>query len=315
MSDLREAVEQYLRLRRSLGYQLREPAAVLHKFVTFAQGEGADYITTDLMLRWADQPSNAQLATKSAKLATIRRFALWRTASDPRTEVPAQDLLPAKYRRQRPYIYTEDQIRRLVRSAAQLASRRGMRGLTYSTFFGLLAATGMRLSEALALDRGDVDLDRGDLNVRKAKFGKSRLVPVHRSTATALRRYAEQRDQILGCLSTPAFFVAEHGTRITNWSTQYNFARISQQIGLRAPATGYRHGHGPRLHNLRHRFAVQTLINWYRTGVDVEREIPKLSTYLGHVHVSDTYWYIEAVPELLQLATERLMSPSREQRS
>jgi integrase len=312
MSQLREALDQYLCLRRSLGFALREPEVILRKFVAFAEDEGAAYITTDLMLSWAQRRSKAQPATKAAWLATVRRFALWQSASDPRTEVPPESLPPERYRRQRPYIYTDEEIERLLRAAAQLPSATGLRGLTYATYFGLIAVTGMRMSEGIALDRGDVDLHQGVLTIRRTKFGKSRLVPVHSSTRAALRRYAEQRDSILPRVTMPAFLVAEHGTRITQWSTRYNFAKVSQQVGLRVPARGRRHGRGPRLHDLRHRFAVQTLINWYRAGLDVEREIPKLSTYLGHVHVNDTYWYIEAVPELLQLATQRLMGQSQE---
>jgi integrase len=311
MSELRESLDHYLSLRRSLGFQLRDAEATLRNFVTFAEDEGAHYITIDLMMRWARRPSKAQPPTLAARLANVRRFALWRSASDPRTEVPLENLLPERYRRQPPYIYSDDEIERLVRAAALLPSSRGLRGLTYSTFFGLLAVTGMRVSEGLALDRGDTDLDDGVLTIRCAKLGKSRLVPVHSSTCSALRSYAEKRDRILPELLTPAFFVAEHGTRITKWSTAYNFAKVSQRVGLRASVKGRGHGRGPRIHDLRHRFAVRTLIDWYRAGIDVEREIPKLATYLGHVHVNDTYWYIEAVPELLQLATERLIDQRR----
>ncbi len=315
MSELRQAMDEYLTLRRSLGFELREPETVLRCFVAFAEREGASYIATDLVLRWTRQPSRAQPATWASWVAMVRRFARWWSATDPRTEVPPEGLLPHRFRRQRPYIYSDDEIERLVRAAAQLSSANGMRALAFSTFFGLLAATGMRLSEGLALDRSDVDLDQGILTVRRAKFGKSRLVPLHASTREALESYAAQRDRILRRVETPAFFVSEHGRRITQWSARYNFARVSQQIGLRQPVGDYRHGHGPRLHDLRHRFAVRTLIEWYRTGLDVEREIPKLATYLGHVHVNDTYWYIEAVPELLQLATERLMQQRQEELS
>jgi site-specific recombinase XerD len=280
--------------------------------VAFAEREGESYITTQLVLRWTRQPSQAQPATWASWVAMVRRFARWWSASDPRTEVPPEGLLPHRYRRQPPYIYSDDEIERIMWAAAQLPSANGMRALTYSTFFGLVAATGMRMSEGLALDRSDVDLHQGILTVQRTKFGKSRLIPVHASTREALERYAVQRDRILRRVETPAFFVSEQGRRITQWSTRYNFARVSQQIGLRLPARGCRHGHGPRLHDLRHRFAVRTLIEWYRTGRDVEREIPKLATYLGHVHVNDTYWYIEAVPELLQLATERLTQRQEE---
>ncbi len=315
MSELRQAINQYLALRRSLGFELREPETVLRRFVSFAEREGAAYITTDLVLRWTSEPSKAQPATWASWVAIVRRFARWWSATDPRTEVPPDGLLPHRFGRQPPYIYSNDEIERLVRAAAQLPSANGMRALTYSTYFGLVAATGMRMSEGLALDRSDVDLDEGILTVRRTKFGKSRLIPLHTSTREALESYAAQRDRILRRVETPAFFVSEQGRRITQWSTRYNFARLSQQIGLRPPAGGHRHGHGPRLHDLRHRFAVRTLIEWYRTGLDVEREIPKLATYLGHVHVNDTYWYLEAVPELLQLATERLMQQRQEELS
>jgi integrase len=184
----------------------------------------------------------------------------------------------------------------------------------YSTFFGLIVVTGLRISEAVKLDRDDVDLDQGILTIRRTKFGKSRLVPVHPTTRAALTRYAERRDVILGAKRTPAFFVSEQGRRITVWSARYQFAHLSQQLGHRASngelegRERYRHGRGPRLHDLRHRFAAHTLLEWYRTGVDVEREIPKLATYLGHGAVEHTYWYIEALPELLQLATERVVA-------
>lgn len=315
MSELRHAIEQYLSLRRGLGFELREAQTVLRRFVAFAEREGASSLTTDLVLRWTRQPSRAQPATWAAWVAIVRRFARWWSATDPRTEVPPEGLLPDRFRRQRPYLYSDHEIEQLVRTAAQLPSANGMRPLTYSTFFGLMAATGMRISEGLALDRRDVDLEEGIVTVRRTKFGKSRLVPLHASTREALERYAAQRNRIFRRLETPAFFVSERGRRITQWSTRYHFARVSQQVGLRAPAGGYRHGHGPRIHDLRHRFAVRTLIEWYRSGLDVEREIPKLATYLGHVHVNDTYWYLEAVPELLQLATERLIQQRQEELS
>jgi integrase len=312
MSELRQAIDQYLTLRRSLGFELRESEAVLRRFASFAERTGATYITTDLVLRWMSEPSKAQPATWASWVAIVRRFARWWSATDPRTEVPPEGLLSHRFRRQPPYIYSDDEIERLVREAAQLPSTNGMRALTYSTYFGLVAVTGMRMSEGLALDRSDVDLDEGILTVRRTKFGKSRILPLHGSTRETLQSYAAQRDRILRRLETPAFFVSDDGRRITQWSTRYNFARVSQRVGLRPPADGYRHGQGPRLHDLRHRFAVRTLIEWYRRGLDVEREIPKLATYLGHVHVNDTYWYLEAVPELLQLATERLMQRQEE---
>ncbi len=314
MSELRDAMGQYLATRRSLGFQLRQVEATLRNFVAFTEEQCAAYITVNLMLRWAKTLSRVEASTRADWLAMVRRFALWRSTADLRTEVPPENLLPARYRRKPPYIYKDQEIERLVQAAADLPSPAGLRGSTYSTFFGLIAVTGMRISEALALDRGDIDLEEEVLTIRRTKFGQSRLVPIHSSTCTALQRYAEQRGRLLPRPATPAFFLAEHGTRITQWSAAYNFAKVSQRIGLRTPIRGRRHGRGPRVHDLRHRFAVRTLIDWYRAGLDVEREIPKLATFLGHVHVNDTYWYLVAVPELLQLATDRLRDRRPEER-
>jgi integrase len=306
MSSLRDALEQYLALRRSLGFGLQLPARSLRNFVTFAEGEGASRITTDLALRWAQQSTDVQPATWAWRLAMVRRFAAWRSATDPHTEVPPAGLLPYRYHRRPPHLYTDEQIESLLEAARHLPSARGLRAMTYSTLFGLLAVTGMRVSEGLALDCGDVDLEEGVLTIRRTKFGKSRLVPIHDSTCDVLARYASQRDRLAPVRTTRGFFVSERGTRITGCSARYTFAKISQRIGLRAPAQGAELGRGPRLHDMRHRFAVRTLVAWYRAGLDVEREIPKLATYLGHVDVRDTYWYLEAVPELLELATQRV---------
>jgi integrase len=236
----------------------------------------------------------------------VRRFAIWLKSADPRTEVPPLGLLPHRYRRQRPYIYSDAEINRLIQAASELPSARGLKGCTYSTIFGLLSVTGMRVNEALSLDRGDVDLVEGIIRIRRTKFGKSRLAPVHESTRQSLTAYTRKRDKAVRGPAQAAFFLSERGTRVTEWAVRYNFAKVSRKIGLRPP--GRSHGHGPRLHDMRHRFAARTLVDWYRAGIDVERELPKLATYLGHVHVNDTYWYIEAVPELLALATQRLES-------
>jgi len=302
---LEHALNDYLRIRRSLGYRLREPEGLLRNFVAFLQAERAPYITRQLALRWATLPAKAQPATWAERLGIIRRFAIWHSATEPRTEIPLAGLLPHRYRRKPPHIYSDQEIDKVLRGSQQLPSPNGLRVRTYTTLFGLLVATGMRVNEALGLDRVDVDLERGILYIRRTKFGKSRYVPVHASTVAALKKYAEVRDRVFPAPLIPAFFISEKSSRITEWMARYTFAKLSQRVGLRASAKG--HGHGPRLQDMRHRFAARTLIHWYRAGLDVERELPKLSTYLGHVHVNDTYWYLEAVPELLQLATERLI--------
>lgn len=311
MSPLRKDLETYLAVRRGLGTELVRPAGYLRRFVEFLDHEGASVVTTALALRWATAPADATPATKASRLDDVRRFAVWLSATDPRTEVPPRGLLPDRYRRRPPYIYSDKEIESIVREATQLRSVSGLRGQTYATLYGLLAATGLRLSEALALDRDDVDLRAGVLAVRRTKFGKSRFVPVHDSTRRALQHYAHTRDRLAPRRAAPAFLLAEGGTRVTQCSARYNFVVVSRAIGLRPPARGHHHGHGPRLHDMRHRLAARTLVRWYREGRDVERELPKLSTYLGHVHVADTYWYIEAVPELLQLATERATRPRK----
>lgn len=309
---LREALGTYLSLRRSLGSELRGPGAYLHRFVEFAEREGADSITIALALRWAREPVDASPATWANRLSDVRRFAAWLSATDPHTEVPPHGLLPHRYRRRPPHIYSDQEIERILGAAAQLSSRSGLRAQTYVALFGVIATTGLRVGEAVALDRDDVDLQAGVLAIRRAKFGRSRFVPLHDSARRALKHYAERRDLLVLRPTCPAFFLSECGARVTQCSARYNFAVVSRAVGLRAPTSRQRHGRGPRLHDMRHRLAAKTLIRWYREGRNVERELAKLSTYLGHVHVADTYWYIEAVPELLQLASERGTTPQED---
>lgn len=303
MRTLRQALDAYLSMRRGLGAELKGPGAYLHQFVRFLENEGTQTITTDLALRWATAPADATARSWAARLADVRRFAEWVSATEPHTEVPPRGLIPAGICRRPPYIYTDAEIEGIVQAAHLLRSSSGLRAHTFGTLFGLLASTGLRLGEGVALDRDDVNLGAGVLAIRRAKFGKSRFVPVHVSTRIALEEYARLRDRLRPRSVCPAFFLSEPGGRITKGSAQYTFAVVSKAVGLRPP--GPERGYGPRLHDLRHRLAVQTLIRWYREGRDVERELPKLSAYLGHAHVAGTYWYLEAVPELLQLATER----------
>lgn len=311
MSTLHHAVEEYLALRRSLGFDLRDVGLQLQGFATFADHEGATHVTVDLAVRWATQSKATESATRAARLHAVCGFARWRHATDPRTEIPPPDLLPSQYHRKRPYIYSDEEIDRLLLAARGLRSRGGLRGLTYATVFGVLVVTGMRVREVVGLDREDVDLAEAVLTIRQTKFRKSRLVPVADSTRHALTTYADERDRRWHQPAT-AFFVSETGCRLTHWAVRDTFVKVSRAIGLRASLPGQRYGHGPRLHDLRHRFAVRTLVEWYRAGVNVEHHLPYLATYLGHVHVNDTYWYLEAVPELLALATQRLLDDGQE---
>jgi integrase/recombinase XerD len=301
MSELRLALEVYLTIRRALGFNLISAGGLLHSFVLFAENEGASFISTQLVLRWATQPK-CQPAQWANRLGIVRRFARYRSSADPRTEIPPEGILPHSRHRKTPYLYRDDEIVRLIQAATELSSPMGLRATTYSTFFGLLSATGMRISEPIALDREDVDLTEGILTVRRTKFGKSRLVPVHSSTQEVLRQYASLRDRIFPRPKTPSFFISERGRRLTPGSARWTFIKLSHQIGLRGPDDH----RGPRPHDLRHGFVIRTLLRLYRAGTDVERHLPTLATYLGHGHVADTYWYLSATPELLRLITSRL---------
>lgn len=302
MSPLRKAVEDYLAMRRALGFKLRLPAGMLRAFASFLERERASHITTALAVRWATQPVGVQPAQWANRLGVVRRFAQFLSASDPRTEVPPLGLLPYRYQRRPPYIYQDAEIGQLLRAAGRIDSATGLRPASYSTLIGLLAVSGLRISEAIALDDADVDLAAGVLTIRRTKFGKSRLVPLHPSTTRALRRYLRTRDRIRPRRPSAAVFVGEQGRRLTEWAVRWTFNKLSRETGLRGPTDR----RGPRLHDLRHRLAVKTLIGWYRQGADVEARLPVLSTYLGHGHLTDTYWYLSAVPELLRLAAERL---------
>jgi integrase/recombinase XerD len=310
MSRLGKALDEYLSLRRSLGFELLRAEGMLRNFVAFADQEGARFVTTDLALRWAKLPSHVQEVVWSTRLRVVRQLAEYLSAIDPRTEVPPVDLLPGKYRRRPPYIYSDDEVCQLVRAAEGLPSPTGLRAWTYATLIGLLAVTGMRHGEALALDRDDVDLETGVITIRRTKCRKSRLVPVHDTTREQLQRYARRRDRAHRSPRSNAFLVSERGHRLIQATVRHTFVMLSRQLDLRAPARS--HGYGPRLHDLRHRLAVTTLMRWYRAGGAVDAQLPVLATYLGHTKVSDTYWYLSAVPELVCLAMACFERKSRD---
>src|ERR1700682_5145782 len=238
MSLLSEALNEYVAMRRNLGFVFREPASLLRTFVAFVDQAGSPCITTDLVRQWALQPTGAHPSTWAGRLVIARRFAVWRRASDPRTEVPPADLVGQRYRRKPPQRYRDQDIVALIQSAAALPSAKHLRGRTYATLFGLLAVTGLRINEALHLDRSDVDLETGVLLIRRTKFRKSRLVPIHSTTPEARRGYSQERDRRLTTWTTPAFFLSERGTRITEWIARYTFAVVSRTVGLRPPTRG-----------------------------------------------------------------------------
>jgi integrase len=305
MSALHDALSDYLAMRRTFGTKYKWPESSLRKFVDFIETEGAGYVTTELAMLWTLQPEGVQPATYAGRLSIVRGFAIWLQAMDSRTQVPPERVLPAKYRRPKPYIYSDDEISDLMNAADQLCSASGLRAATFKTLIGLLAATGLRPGEALKLDVKDVDLASSVLAVRESKFGKSRLVPLEQTTNAALLGYSTFRDAVLPQRETPSFLVTERGSRPMGCAVRRTFAILCQNIGLR-PRRHRRSGRGPRLQDIRHTFATRRLVKWYRTDLDVDRLMPHLATYLGHVRTTETYWYIQAVPELLLLATKRM---------
>lgn len=302
MNTLRESVEDYLAMRRGLGFKLRDAGKGLLDFASFLEQRGTTYITTSLALEWAQQPSSAQPAHWAQRLSYVRGFARYRSAIDPRTEIPSSGLLPYCPGRARPYLYTDEEINRLLEAALKLPPADGLWRWTYHCLLGLLAVSGLRISEAIGLKPEEVDLSEGVLTVRGAKLGKSRLVPLHDSTQRVLADYKLRRDAFLVERPASYFFISKLGKRLDGAEVRRTFYQLSRQIGLRGPDSSS----GPRLHDFRHRFAVETLLQWYRAGEDVERRLPVLSTYLGHVHVSGTYWYLTACPELMGQAVRRL---------
>ncbi|TNB81541.1 integrase [Pseudomonas sp. Fig-3] len=308
--SLTSQLDHYLSVRRRLGYDLGTSERILRRFTRFAEREGAVHIDTALFLRWHATLAEACSSTRAARLSVVRLFAQWLSSIDRAHEVPPRGLLPGSVQRSRPHIYTDVEIGAIIVAAKELPSIYGLRGLTCSTLFGLIAVTGLRINEALMLDCDDLDVDHGVLRVRKGKLGKERLLPLDPSVVTQLIGYLAERDRLIGHPAKP-LFVTDRGMRLLDCTARYNFARACQQVGLRTHQPFCKHGRGPRIHDLRHTFAVRTMIGWYRTGKDPAREMIRLTTYLGHGDPSNTYWYLEAVPELLNLAMERATANDR----
>lgn len=303
MNTLRQAVQEYLILRRGLGYKLYKAGKLLPNFVKFLEQHRASYITTQLALAWAQQPSTVQPVVWVQRLSVVRTFARHRGATDPRTQIPPEGLLPYRPKRAQPYLYSAKEIKGLLRAALSLPARGGLRPWTYHCLFGLLSVTGLRLSEARNLELQDVDLKTGVLTIRNAKFGKTRLIPLHPSTRRVLADYLARRNRHWSGRPVSSYvFVSNWGNQLDGGEIHRTFYVLSRQTGLRDPSNS----HGPRLHDMRHRFAGMTLLRWYRSGKDVEQKLPYLSAYLGHVHVGDTFWYLSAWPELMREAMSRL---------
>lgn len=311
MNSLTNALTEYLKLRREFGYKLDRIETRLRRFLSFLDRKGTSRITTALALQFATEQKPRAPATKIGYLCAVRGFARYLAGLDSSVEVPPPGLLRPAQSRFRPYIYSDEEIRRLLTAALRIPSadrwsgRYGLKPWTLHCILGLLAVTGLRVSEVTGLKSEDIDWSEGVLRIENTKFLKSRLVPLHPSTLEQLRSYAKRRDRFFAGRahgSCPRFFVTCSGTPCRRGNVGHDFRKLSGQIGLRAPGAS----HGPRIHDLRHRFAVMSLLRWYRRGQQVERLLPVLATYLGHSHVTGTYWYLSCTPELMVAAGERL---------
>jgi integrase len=314
VSALRKSLAAYLELRRGLGFKLRYYERRLGRFVSFVEERGAKTITTQLAVQFATCDSDPTPRTMAGRLSEVRSFARYQLAYDPATEVPPRHLLANGGRPAKAYLYSETEIVRLLRAARNQPELDWFpgplwprwRGSLWYCYFGMLAVTGMRLSEVRHLRDEDIDWKEGVLTIRQAKFDKSRLVPLHATMLRALRAHIDHRDrffaQVLPHIVPQRLFVTSRGTTLGVSAVNRQFRRISHQIGLRGPNDR----RGPRLHDLRHRFAVETLLRWYRNDEEPARLLPVLSTYLGHTRISCTYWYLRSTPELMAAAGHRL---------
>ncbi len=299
MSSMLEAhVDDYLRLRRALGFKLKEEERLLGQLVGYVETAGATTLSSELAIGWARLPVGVHPNQWAKRLRVARGFASYLQTIDPTTEIPPPDVFPHRRQRATPYLFSQRDICRLLAEARRL--RHPLRAASYEALFGLLAVSGMRIGEALALAREDVDLEAGLITIRKAKHDRARLVPLHPTATDALRRYASERDRLCPHPRSRAFFLSSAGTAVHKSGLGTTFREITTRIGVRTEAVH------PRIHDLRHRFAVQTLIDWERSGIKIDEHIATLSTYLGHVSPADTYWYLSASPELMALAAERV---------
>jgi integrase len=304
-ATVRAELDRYLVIRRAVGFKLARSELLLTDYIGYLEAIGAEAITTENAVAWASLPPNGSSSWWGQRLSVVRAFARHLHVIDPAHEVPPAGLLPARTHRAVPYLYSDADIAALMAAARQFPSP--LRAATFETLVGLLAVTGLRIGEALRLDRDHVDLAEGVLCVRKTKFGKSREVPLHPSTVDALVAYALERDRLCRRPADPSFFVSTAGTRLLYCNAHLGWLELVRRAGLQPRSTKCR----PRPHDLRHSFAVRTLLGWYRDGADVAARLPLLSTYLGHVHPANTYWYLSAAPELLSLVAARLEAGPR----
>lgn len=300
MNAMEQALADYLRLRRSLGHQMDEAGRLLPSFVAYLDAHGSSTVTIEAALAWAQEAATGkETSVGPRRMTAVRGFARYLAGIDAETEVPPLGLMPHRQRWRRPFIYSGDDIDALMNLASSSITS-PLRAATYQTLIGLLAVSGLRIGEAIKLDRTDVDWAKEVLLIRESKFGKTRLVPLHPSTTGSLAAYAALRDELQPRPKDLSFFVSLTSRRLCYAVVSTTFRQLVDTAGIGADAPS-----APRLHDLRHTFAVHTLLGWYRDEEDVQARIPALSTYLGHREPASTYWYLSAAPELLALAAAR----------
>jgi integrase/recombinase XerD len=299
MTGLRGQVRDYLALRRAMGFKMEKYGALLDSLAGYLEGEGLPTVTVSAAVAWAMLPQDAHPNRWKQRLDAARGFARYLAASDPEAEVPPLGMLAARPNRHQPYIFTSEEIAALIAAAGR--HRWHLPAVTYPALFGLIAATGIRVGEAVRLDDADADLDEGMITIRDSKYGKSRRIPVDATVSAALRDYLGRRRALRPAPKAPALFLSAYGTRLITHHANTEFRRITAATGIGANAVN-----PPRVHDLRHTMAVRTLAGWYRDGGDAAARMPLLSAYLGHVSPVSTFWYLHAVPELLALAAQRL---------
>jgi integrase len=287
--------EEYLAYRRKLGFKLAVEGGQIKNFALYADSAGHEGpLTTDLALDWATLPKNCSRLYHARRLEVVRGFAKYLAVFESRTQVPGNRLLGPAHRRTQPHIYSPAEIDRLLRAARSLAPIDGLRPRTYATVIGLLASTGLRTKEVLNLSREDVNLSEGVITIRATKFNKARLVPLDKTVVRALHEYVDFRNTYFPIPGSANFFLGENGNRLGSTAIRWTFRRLCIACGLYSIPRG----RNPRLYDLRHTFCTRRLLLWHQQGIDVEHALLALSTYVGHVKVTDTYWYFSGVPEL-----------------
>ena len=299
MSELSKHLDDYLHLRRALGFKLTYPGQALPQFLVYLEAKGATKITTNLAIAWAGLATDALPVHRAHRLGAVRGFARYLAAIDPETEVPPTGVWSTRTSRRTPFVFSDDDLTRLLDGAGGLSPE--LRGATLAALFGLLASSGMRVGEALGLERNDVDLARGVITIREAKFDRSRIVPLHETTTKALGAYAQRRDDLLARPSSSRFFLVGPSQPLRYRAALSAFIEITAALGLRSGPVL------PRIHDLRHHFAISSLLEWHQSRLRPENWMAMLSIYLGHVDPSGTYWYLSATPQLMELVASRLI--------